>query len=114
MNDNELKAELNLQRKPLTDLALRLGKLLQVCETLDKAALTSEHTKTVMEECIKLLGHDYLGPKAKPLVNAIHKACFKNAKNALEQSRKAEEQELTNLMPACYRPKTKTGKPTKE
>ncbi len=110
MNDSELKAEINLQRKQLTDFALRLGKMLQACETLDKSPLASEHTKVVMEECIKLLGNDCLGPKAKPLVNAIHKACFKNAKSALEQSRKAEEQELTNLMPACYRPKTRKVK----
>lgn len=107
MNNDELKNQIQLHRKNLQALNLRIGKLLQDCDKAMTAAIPSALAEELMQSCINLGNDEFLGAKAKPAVNAIHKACYKNAKFAREETRKAEEQSLTALMPACYRPKSK-------
>lgn len=112
MNNDELKAEIALRRTRLQVFNLRIGKLLGDCDRALASALPSDLAEELMTSCIKLEEDELLGSKAKPLVNAIHKAVFKNAKHARAEERKQEEKNLDALMPKCYAPKR--GKKTEE
>lgn len=105
MNKDELKSVLKSQNAQINTFLKRLGKLAQTCDNIAHSALPNDHVEAAMQECINLKNDEFLGAKLKPVINTIHKALYKFATAALEETLKAERDRLTASMPDCYKPK---------
>ena len=110
MTNEELFAEIKEARKNLVLFNLRLGKMLQECEEAIGTSAPSDRSEDLMKACLKLSEDPLTGPRMKPLINAIHKAVYKHAQSTAEEEFRRQNQNLTALMPGCFKPKNKGKK----